>query len=78
MNVKRILSFFLCVTLVFSLLAVKVRAADTVDTAKRDRKADEIEALIDSLGTVAQESLTQLAVINEELLDFGYLYGNNQ
>ncbi len=75
---KRILIFLLCATLLLSFPVVNGSGDSGSTTADRDKAAAEIMKDIDNLGTIAQDSLTELAVINQKLLDFGYLYGNNQ
>ncbi len=74
---KRILAFLLCVAFLFSFPVVN-GSADSKTTVARDQKAREIISDIENLGTIAQESLPKLAVINQKLLDFGYLYGNDK
>ena len=73
---KRLLAMLLCATLIFSFPLVG--KGDALQTAQRDKAAAEIIEEIKNLGTVTQESLTKLSLINQKLLDFGYLYGNDQ
>ncbi len=75
---KRILAFLLCVTLLFSFPVVNGSAASGSTTVERDKMASEIISAIKQLDTIEQDSLTDLVVINQKLLDFGYLYGDDQ
>ena len=75
---KRILALFLCAVLFFSVFGAPAGAATQSETARRDQAAEEIKKDIEALGTLSQDSLTELAVINQKLLDFCYLYGLDQ
>ncbi len=75
---KRILALFLCAVLFFSVFGATAGAATQSETAQRDQAAEEINKDIEALGTLSQDSLTELAVINQKLLDFCYLYGQDQ
>ncbi len=75
---KQILAFLLCAALLFSFPVVRGGAISQPTTADRDKKAAEIIKDIQGLGTMTQDSLTDLVLINQKLLDFGYWYGNDQ
>ena len=75
---KRILAVLLCVTLFLSFPVVHSSGNPVPTIAARDKLAAEITEDIENLGTIAQDSLTDLVLINEKLLNFGYLYGNDQ
>ncbi len=75
---KRILAFLLCTTLLLSFPVVNGSGESQSTTAERDKMAAEIVRDIERLGTIAQDSLTDLVLINRKLLDFGYWYGNDQ
>ena len=75
---KRILALFLCAVLFFSVFGATAGAATQSETARRDQAAEEIKKDIEALGTLSQDSLTELAMINQKLLDFCYLYGQDQ
>lgn len=74
---KRILAFFLCVVLVFSVAAITGSAADETDAA-RDAAVTEVQTAIANLANVTVDSRADLEKVNQQINDFYYNYGHYQ